>query len=156
MAPFHSLCQQAVSKKDGSENLNPSPSFVSKVSSVLNKDSKTYGKQYLFDGSEETCWNSDAGDLQWVIVKFEGIVSFSQIHLQFQGGFSCSQCTVFCNLDGDHFKEIQKIYPADDNKQQIFTLDSTATGKSIKLLFEQPTDTYGRIIVYNMDFLCSS
>jgi len=31
MAPFHSLCQQAVSKKDGSENLDPSPSFVSKL-----------------------------------------------------------------------------------------------------------------------------
>lgn len=52
-----------------------------RVSSVLNKDSKTYGKQYLFDGSEETCWNSDAGDLQWVIVKFEGIVSFSQVSI---------------------------------------------------------------------------
>uniref|UniRef100_A0A8U7NF03 Nuclear receptor 2C2 associated protein n=1 Tax=Corvus moneduloides TaxID=1196302 RepID=A0A8U7NF03_CORMO len=29
------------------------------VSSVLNRDVKQFGKQHLFDGSEETCWNSD-------------------------------------------------------------------------------------------------
>ena len=30
-----------------------------RVSSVLNKDTKSYGKQFLCDGKEETCWNSD-------------------------------------------------------------------------------------------------
>jgi hypothetical protein len=30
-----------------------------RVSSVLNKDVKQFGKQFLFDGSEETCWNSE-------------------------------------------------------------------------------------------------
>ena len=30
-----------------------------KVSSVLGKDVRNYGKQHLFDGKEETCWNSD-------------------------------------------------------------------------------------------------
>jgi len=29
------------------------------VSSVLNKDIKQYGKKYLFDGEDDTCWNSD-------------------------------------------------------------------------------------------------
>ncbi|CAG04859.1 unnamed protein product [Tetraodon nigroviridis] len=29
------------------------------VSSVLNRDVKQYGKKYLFDCNEETCWNSD-------------------------------------------------------------------------------------------------
>lgn len=36
--------------------------FVSlgfRVSSVLNRDAKQYGKKYLFDCNEETCWNSD-------------------------------------------------------------------------------------------------
>ena len=31
----------------------------SKVSSTLNKDTRQFGKKYLFDGLEETCWNSD-------------------------------------------------------------------------------------------------
>jgi hypothetical protein len=33
--------------------------FKNRVSSVLNKDTKSYGKQFLSDGKEETCWNSD-------------------------------------------------------------------------------------------------
>ena len=33
--------------------------FVDRVSSVLGREVKSYGKQYLFDGCNETCWNSD-------------------------------------------------------------------------------------------------
>ena len=33
---------------------------IARVSSVLNKDNKNYGKKNLIDGSEETCWNSEA------------------------------------------------------------------------------------------------
>lgn len=29
------------------------------VSSVLNRDVKTYGKKLMFDDDEDTCWNSD-------------------------------------------------------------------------------------------------
>jgi hypothetical protein len=29
------------------------------VSSVLNKNAKEYGKKFLYDGKDETCWNSD-------------------------------------------------------------------------------------------------
>lgn len=29
------------------------------VSSVLNSDSKEYGKKFLTDGNDDTCWNSD-------------------------------------------------------------------------------------------------
>jgi hypothetical protein len=28
------------------------------VSSVLNRDTKLFGKQHMLDGSDETCWNS--------------------------------------------------------------------------------------------------
>lgn len=38
---------------------------------------------------------------------------------------------------------------------QIFSLDCSVTGRTVKLLFSQPTDTYGRIIVYNLDILGS-
>jgi hypothetical protein len=30
-----------------------------RVSSVLNRDTKQFGKKHLFDGEDETCWNSD-------------------------------------------------------------------------------------------------
>ena len=26
---------------------------------MLNRDARQFGKQFMFDGSEETCWNSD-------------------------------------------------------------------------------------------------
>lgn len=29
------------------------------VSSVLNRDAKQYGKKFLFDENDDTCWNSD-------------------------------------------------------------------------------------------------
>jgi len=30
-----------------------------RVSSVLNRDNKQFGKSHMFDGKEDTCWNSD-------------------------------------------------------------------------------------------------
>ncbi|XP_010167502.2 nuclear receptor 2C2-associated protein, partial [Antrostomus carolinensis] len=33
-----------------------------RVSSVLNRDVKQFGKKHMFDASEETCWNSDQGE----------------------------------------------------------------------------------------------
>jgi len=30
-----------------------------RVSSVLNHDKKQFGKSQMFDGKEDTCWNSD-------------------------------------------------------------------------------------------------
>ena len=30
-----------------------------RVSSVLGRDAKSYGKKYLFDYCDDTCWNSD-------------------------------------------------------------------------------------------------
>lgn len=35
-----------------------------RVSSVLNRDVKQYGKKYMFDCNEETCWNSDQVQIQ--------------------------------------------------------------------------------------------
>ena len=30
-----------------------------RVSSVLGRDVKQYGKKFMFDGADDTCWNSD-------------------------------------------------------------------------------------------------
>ncbi|KAK6320393.1 hypothetical protein J4Q44_G00095000 [Coregonus suidteri] len=35
----------------------------SRVSSVLNRDVKQFGKKYMFDSNEEACWNSDQNSL---------------------------------------------------------------------------------------------
>ena len=33
--------------------------YTCRVSSTLNRDTKQFGKKFLFDGRNETCWNSD-------------------------------------------------------------------------------------------------
>ena len=41
-----------------------------RVSSVLNRNSKQYGKKFMFDGQEETCWNSDQVGLMYAMSLF--------------------------------------------------------------------------------------
>ena len=55
------------------------------MSSTLNRDTKQFGKKFLFDGREETCWNSDQGSPQWVSLEFEQPVTMSTVCLAFQG-----------------------------------------------------------------------
>lgn len=95
---------------------------------MLNRDVKQFGKKHMFDGNEETCWNSDQvggtktgqdggcregsarpsvptvtqpryhlclqGSCQWVTLDFPHTVRVSQLHIQFQGGFSSRLCTL--------------------------------------------------------------
>ncbi|XP_067952154.1 nuclear receptor 2C2-associated protein-like [Watersipora subatra] len=128
--------------------------YTCKVSSVLNRDSKTYGKKYMFDGAEDTCWNSDEGDHQWILISFEQETSISHVNIQFQGGFACSHCTILSDSNGHELGTLADIYPSDTNRQQMFAVNKT-TAKVFKILLEQPTDTYGRIIIYNLDFLAT-
>ncbi|NXS29308.1 NR2CA protein, partial [Pomatostomus ruficeps] len=96
----------------------PSPSAppgARRVSSVLNRDVKQFGKQHLFDGSEETCWNSD----QWVTLDFPSPVKVSQLHIQFQGGFSSRVCTLEGCRTGEELVKISELYPQDSHAMQI-------------------------------------
>uniref|UniRef100_A0A3B4AKG7 Nuclear receptor 2C2-associated protein n=1 Tax=Periophthalmus magnuspinnatus TaxID=409849 RepID=A0A3B4AKG7_9GOBI len=116
----------------------------SRVSSVLNRDVKQYGKKYMFDSSEETCWNSDQGEYQWVSLEFPQSVKITEIKLQFQGGFAAKSC----RLEGSHMDgevKISQFYPEDDNSLQISFF--------IKIIFENSTDFFGRVIVYSLDIL---
>lgn len=33
--------------------------FILRVSSTQNRNAKEYGKKFMFDGLEDSCWNSD-------------------------------------------------------------------------------------------------
>ncbi|XP_061636744.1 nuclear receptor 2C2-associated protein isoform X1 [Phyllopteryx taeniolatus] len=78
-----------------------------RVSSVLNRDVRQFGKKFMFDSNEETCWNSDQS------------VRVSELKVQFQGGFSAKTCRMEgCSVDED-FKVISHFYPEDNNSLQI-------------------------------------
>ena len=96
-----------------------------RVSSVLNKDTRAYGKQFLAkqflaDGKEETCWNSDAcaeGGSQWLVVNLESPAVLESVEFKFQGGFASSQVAVEALRSGQ-FKLVHSLYPEDVNSGQ--------------------------------------
>ena len=41
----------------------------------------------MFDGSQDTCWNSDQGTPQYIIIELSRPLVVKQIKIMFQGGF---------------------------------------------------------------------
>lgn len=125
-----------------------------KVSSVLNRDVKQYGKKHLMDGDDDTCWNSDQGQPQWIQMNFESPQSAENLNIliQFQGGFCGKDCLVELSLNGNKVDEMP-FYPDDTNSSQnfAFKLSTVKIFDGMKFLFQKSTDFFGRIIVYNLD-----
>ncbi|NXL90987.1 NR2CA protein, partial [Alectura lathami] len=126
---------------------------ATRVSSVLNRDVKQFGKQHMFDANEDTCWNSDQGTHQWVTLDFPRTVKVSQLHIQFQGGFSSRLCTLEGCRTGEELVKISDLYPEDINAMQIsFQVEETALDK-LKITFGNSSDFFGRIVVYHLTVL---
>ncbi|KAI1316476.1 Nuclear receptor 2C2-associated protein [Mortierella claussenii] len=122
-----------------------------KVSSVLNRETTLYGKQFLTDDSEETCWNSEAGTPQFIIIDFGRKVDIDTIQLMFQGGFVGKTCQLLAWTDNNEFIEMMHFYPEDINPLQI--KNQRQTTSRIKIIFGSSTDFFGRITVYKLDIL---
>ncbi|KAI8359804.1 galactose-binding domain-like protein [Blakeslea trispora] len=127
-----------------------------KVSSVLNRDTTNYGKQFLIDGQAETCWNSEQGLPQNILLDFAQPVCVESILFQFQGGFVGKKCLVVgsqANSPNDYSIHLDTLYPEDINSIQTFTFPVTEPLKRVKIVFEESTDFYGRITIYKLDVL---
>jgi hypothetical protein len=134
----------------GSDLLAGGAGFQSRVSSVLNRNIKEYGKKHLFDGNEDTCWNSEQGSPQWVRVVFDQEVTASKIEIVFQGGFVGKNCCLEVGKKGEEEKldKCHDFYPEDTNKLQTFDLARSVSGRAFRIVFEDSTDFFGRITVY--------
>lgn len=152
------------------------PETVSRVSSVLNRNTRQFGKKHLFDQVEETCWNSDQGPSQWVTLEFPQQVRVSQLQIQFQGGFSSQRgrlegtrrplegvgrgppgCTVdpfsaAGSKGGEALSKIVDFYPKDNNSLQTFPVPPAEVDQ-LKVTFEDATDFFGRVIIYHLRVL---
>ncbi|KAG9071364.1 Nuclear receptor 2C2-associated protein [Linnemannia hyalina] len=120
-----------------------------KVSSVLNRETTLYGKQCLTDNSEETCWNSEAGTPQFIVIDFGRKVNIETFQLMFQGGFVGKTCQVLAWTDASEFVDMMRFYPEDINPLQI----KRQTTSRVKIVFESSTDFFGRITIYKLDIL---
>ncbi|VDI16808.1 nuclear receptor 2C2-associated protein-like [Mytilus galloprovincialis] len=121
-----------------------------RVSSVLNRDTKQFGKKYLVDEEDDTCWNSDQGSPQWIAVEFDEEELITEIRIKFQGGFAGRECWAE-RLDTS--EKIIEFYPDDVNSLQSFKLDKPHHVKKIKVIFNNSTDFFGRITIYQFDIL---
>ncbi|XP_039174872.1 nuclear receptor 2C2-associated protein isoform X1 [Crotalus tigris] len=125
---------------------------ISRVSSVLNREVKQFGKKYMFDGNEETCWNSDQGAIQWLILEFPQTIQASQIQIQFQGGFASRKCILQGGRKAEDLSTLAEFYPEDSNSLQSFPFKAEPLDK-LKITFQNSSDFFGRIIVYRLDLL---
>ena len=80
---------------------------------------KQFGKKFMFDGNKETCWNSDQGTPQSVLVELPCAAQISCVEISFQGGFASLECVLLGGSSIKNMTEIQKVYPADNNSLQV-------------------------------------
>lgn len=151
-------------------------SFTDRVSSTLDK---SVGKKYLTDGSPETCWTSQQvqyysslgihrslthrysqGTPQYVQLTFAATVIPRRIELTFQGGFVGTRTLVEVLPSGEQkWRTLTRIYPEDVNRKQVFDCAAAETDlmdakvESVKLVFEESSDFFGRITVYDLQVL---
>ncbi|KAI9513120.1 galactose-binding like protein [Russula earlei] len=124
-----------------------------KVSSTLDS---SLGKSCLVDGSPETCWTSQQAHIiqglpQYIQLSFSSPVTPRRISLTFQGGFVGTTCVVITrSQDATSWQELTRIYPEDVNRAQIFDLTAGEPLKGMKLVFEESSDFFGRITVYDL------
>lgn len=127
--------------------------FSAKVSSVLNRNVKEFGKKFLFDGREDTCWNSEQGSPQFVLVAFPEAVTARSLQLMFQGGFAGKECWLEAGEDEAGLERRADFHPDDANRLQTFELDAGVTGRVFRVVFGDSTDFFGRITLYQMNLL---
>merc|ERR1712126_555377 len=119
------------------------------------RNGKEYGKQFLLDGEEDTCWNSDQGIPQYIRVTLNDKQKSTKLMLkvQFQGGF-CGKESEICFKNGSEEVLTHNFYPKDDNDYQEFMIESEEIEfDNLQITFKSTTDFYGRIIIYQLSLL---
>ncbi|NXI20614.1 NR2CA protein, partial [Irena cyanogastra] len=93
------------------------------------------------------------GTSQWVTLDFPRPVKLSELHVQFQGGFSSRLCTLEGCRTGEELVKISELYPQDSHAMQIsFQVEETVLEK-LKITFGSSTDFFGRVVVYHLGVL---
>ncbi|KAG1868273.1 galactose-binding domain-like protein [Suillus subalutaceus] len=134
--------------------ISTNPQHV-KVSSTLEKST---GKKHLTDSNPETCWTSREGPGQYIHLTFEKPAIPKRITIIFQGGFVGTKCRIEVSESSDRpeWQTWTHIHPEDANRRQTFDLIIHRDGfpgegiQSMKLVFEESSDFYGRITIYEL------
>ena len=102
----------------------------------------------MFDGKEDTCWNSDQGLPQHITIKFEQPQGIKGVRYIGQGGFCPREVVIW--VDG---VEILRTEMPDSNFEQTILISEQKTGAIIKTEFTKASDLFGRIVMYKFEVL---
>lgn len=105
------------------------------------------------DGS--SCWYSEGvGDdenvTQSYTITFPRQVAPKEVRIQFQAGFSAEECQVHIRSSQSTWEMLEEIEPSDTHELQIFPLSNSKAADAMKIVFDECTDFYGRIMVYRL------
>jgi hypothetical protein len=103
----------------------------------------------MIDGSDESCWQSDQGSPQFVIVNFVNDLKIQNIDIMFQGGFAGIETKLY-SYESDSPVLVETYYLNDDNSSQ--QMQVSIKTRKLKLEFSKSSDFYGRIVVYSLNF----
>jgi hypothetical protein len=96
---------------------------------------------------------------QYIQLTFTALAIPKRISLTFQGGFVGTRCAIYFNSEATGKKDwqlLESIYPEDVNRKQSFNLSPSEAGNiekgatSLKLVFDQSSDFFGRITLYDL------
>lgn len=90
------------------------------------------------------------GTPQWIEVVFKEDCDISSLSIQFQGGFVGKNCHTDIDSGVGNLVSVP-FFPEDINTLQTFSVES-AKAKRIRIVFENSTDFFGRIVIYNLTF----
>lgn len=109
----------------------------------------------MFDGSVDTCWNSDGSDTgpQHILIDFGSQVVTSSLTVMFQGGFVGQDCTVDVGAAVDGLLPTGICFESieDTNDEQTFPLELNESFRFMRINFASSTDFYGRITIYKLE-----
>lgn len=73
-----------------------------------------------------------------------------KILLAFQGGFVGTQTAIYTLVSHGDWKLLTRIFPEDVNRRQEFVCPKGEV-EQMKVVFEQSSDFFGRITIYEFD-----
>jgi hypothetical protein len=114
-----------------------------------------------------TSWNSEGSpngkNESFFIVDFSGggkhpnrTVEIKELCVQFQAGFAAEEITVYVQTntagggDNPRWSQVEEIEADDDHELQSFPLSVADKTTALKIVFDETTDFYGRVIVYQL------
>jgi hypothetical protein len=151
-------------------------SIRNRASSVLQKNAKLYGPRNVLDYHNPlSCWNSEGSPQgsaveNWLRIDFGRSVQICELRIQFQAGFVAETMAIWALLannnnnnnndnDEEKFVKLSEEEVEDNHDVQSFLLLSSATTRAtttttaIKLVFDECTDFYGRITIYQLQVM---